>query len=344
MAPGEKTFAEIMSQPAIWQEALQVLADRLETLEAWWAEPSFEQVLLTGCGSTYYLSVVGAELLQAYAGIPARACPASELMLYPARHFDPQRRTLLLTVSRSGITRETVAAVRNFRRYGRGEAAAISCHSESELVAAVDWSLVVDAAREQSRVQTRSFSSMLLLMQALVGVRAETAQKATAALQTLPDRAARLLEETHDLARLLGEKPDTCQYLFLGSGALYGLACEMMLKLLEMSTLPSLAFQALEFLHGPRYAVNRGTRVVALLSEDILEEEIRALEEARRRGATVLALATGAADSDGPWDHRVTLPAADLPAWAQPILFLPMLQLLGWHEARSQGRDPDNLV
>ncbi|MBN1966578.1 MAG: SIS domain-containing protein [Anaerolineae bacterium] len=342
MAPGDITLAEIKSQPETWRAALDIVARHGQEVADRWATGGYERVLLTGCGSTYYLSVIGSELLRAQLGITARAYPATELLLYPDHYLDPGQRTLLLTVSRSGVTRETRAAVSAFRQYGKGETAAICCYGESGLVADVDWSLVVNEAREESRVQTRSFSSMTVLAQAVAALGHLAPDVVNEALAPLPEITAGLLADYEDLARQLGGKPDTAQYMFLGSGVRYGLACEAMLKMMEMSVLPSMAFQPLEFLHGPRYVINPQTIVVALLDGSVYDEEVRALEEARQRGATVLALTAGTA-VDGPWDHRVTLPA-DLPAWVRPVLYLPVLQLLGFYQARARGRNPDHLV
>ena len=203
-----------------------------------------------GCGSTYYASQIGAALLQAQTGVPASAFTASELMLYPQSYFHPQAMTLFIAVSRSGKTRETNQAVRLFRKHGKGVVAVITCTSDSELGSEGDFVLAVDSAQEKSTAQTRSFSSMLIQLQALAGTLAEQDIRM---LDTLPEIGLRLFKNYGNLARKLGEDTSIGQFVFLGSGPLYGLACEAMLKMLEISLVPSLAFHTLEFLHGPKY-------------------------------------------------------------------------------------------
>jgi len=340
-SPGEITRSEIMSQPAIWADVLEEAARQAAWLAEFWDEGTFNQVILTGCGSTYYLSVFGAALLRAHAGIPAYAYPASELMLFPQANFDASRRTLLVTVSRSGATRETIEAARSFRRAGRGETLAVSCHSESRLAAEADHVLAADVARERSRVQTRSFSSMTLLLQVLAGVFSE-GEAAVEALMPLPGVLERLLPQFQEVAHHVGTAGGTARYMFLGSGMCYGLACEAMLKMMEMSLLPAMAFHALEFLHGPRYLTDAETTVVALLSDAAQAEEASALEEAQRRGARVLAAGEQVTGRDSPRDHGVSL-RSGLPSWVRPVLYLPFLQLLAFYQAQARGKDPDRL-
>jgi len=112
---GSHTFAEITSQPEVWTKAVAAFWQQAEALKTLWRKGGFERVLFTGCGSTYYLSLAGAALFQQLTGISSRAYPASEIALYPDGVFLPNVKTLLITVSRSGETTETVQAVRVFR-------------------------------------------------------------------------------------------------------------------------------------------------------------------------------------------------------------------------------------
>src|SRR5262245_44514155 len=120
MARGEKTRAEILSQPQCWKDALSVFAQQANPLISLWNSAAFDEVIFTGCGSTYYLGVIGATLLQAAADISARAFSATELMLFPQNYFSQKRKTLLICVSRSGTTRETLEAARLFRQHTSG--------------------------------------------------------------------------------------------------------------------------------------------------------------------------------------------------------------------------------
>jgi glucosamine--fructose-6-phosphate aminotransferase (isomerizing) len=336
---GTATDAEILSQPEIWRDALAIFQARADELGALWQGEGFEQVVLTGCGSTYYAGLIGATLIQEQTGIPAQALPASEFMLFPQTRYDTRRKTLLITVSRSGATHETTEAARLFRKHVQGTVMTVTCHSESTLAQEADVVLAVDSAREQSRAQTRSFSSMVLMLQALALTFA--GRDAGALLSGLPDAVARLLAEYEPLAQRLGEDRSITRFMFLGMGVLYGLACEAMLKMLETTLVPSMVFHALEFLHGPRYIITPQTMTVALLSEAIQQEELKALEEARTRGSQlVLVSEKGSGLAADAHTHEVLLDSG-LPIEARAILYLPVLQRYFYHQSMTRGRNPD---
>ncbi len=272
MAHGEITLSEIKSQPQVWAQALSLFEQQVDETVTFWKQGKFDQVIFAGCGSTYYLGVIGATLLQAATGTPAKAYSASELMLFPQTNFDRTRKTLMICVSRSGTTRETVEAARLFRQYASGSIAVVTCQSDSPLALQADLLLAIDAAQEQSRVQTRSFSSMAVVITALAaGLGGHEWQS----LKTLPDALDKLMATSADLMRQLGEDLSITRFVFLGSGAQYGLACEAMLKMTEMTRVPSVSYHILEFLHGPRYATDANTLAVGLLSDSVYAEEVR---------------------------------------------------------------------
>ena len=119
---GTHTYKEIKEQAAAWEDArLAFLARQDELLEAW-KDMGVERVLFTGCGSTYYLSEAAASLFEAQTGIPSRAHPGSEFLLFPERVLQGAEKSLLVTTSRSGTTTETLLAQKAFRRHGgRGD-------------------------------------------------------------------------------------------------------------------------------------------------------------------------------------------------------------------------------
>ncbi len=340
MTHGEITLSEINSQPEVWAQALSLFEKKVDESAAFWKQNNFEQVIFTGCGSTYYLGVIGAALLQEATGTPARAYSASELMLFPQINFDRTRKTLLICVSRSGTTRETVEAARLFREYAVGSVAVVTCQSDSPLAQNADLLLAIDAAQEQSRVQTRSFSSMAVIITALA---AAWGGQDWQSLKALPDVLNTLMASSADLMRQLGEDLSITRFVFLGSGAQYGLATEAMLKMTEMTRVPSVSYHILEFLHGPRYATDVNTLVAGLVSDRIYAEEVKALKGAAFRKARVLALAdTDQGAGLANFDFQVLIKSG-IPEWGRTILYLPPLQLLGFHQAIQRGFNPDNL-
>jgi glucosamine--fructose-6-phosphate aminotransferase (isomerizing) len=337
---GQQTFNEIFSQPDLWKQALDIFDLQHQSVLEFYQQSQPEKIILTGCGSTYYLSTIGAWLIQEQTGIRTIAYPASELLLFPNHFFLPSEKTLLIMVSRSGTTRETVEAARLFKEYGTGQTLAITCHSESVLAQEANFVLAIDEAREQSPVQTRSFSSMAVLMQSLASALGK--ENEPDSLYSLPDALTQLLEHYHALAKELGSITQFNQFVFLGTGALYGVACEAMLKMAEMALIPSVAYHAMEFRHGPRYAVNDKTMVIALLDENLRDEEIRALHDAQHFGATLVCIGEHINKEIETIGTTVKL-QSNLSVLDRTILYLPFLQLIGYYQAITRGYDPDKL-
>lgn len=336
---GEITLSEINSQPQLWGTTLDNFGQAAENLRRFWEAGKYEQVLFTGCGSTYYVGVMGAALLQAATGTPACAKSASELLLFPQANIALRSKMLLVCVSRSGTTRETVEAARLFHRHANGQVLVITCQSDSALAKEADLLIAIDAAQERSRVQTRSFSSLAMVVTALAALLGERDWRQ---LGALPAALERLTTASEPLVRQLGEDKKIHQFAFLGSGAQYGLACEAMLKMTEMSRIFSVSYHILEYLHGPRYAADANTLVVGLVGESAYDEEVRALQTLAQRRARVLVLVE--ADRGGLDDLDYTLVlGSGTPEWGRTILYLPPLQRIGFHQAIVRGFDPDNL-
>ncbi|MFN8530600.1 MAG: SIS domain-containing protein [Anaerolineae bacterium] len=337
--PGAFSFAEITSQPNVWPQTVATIQQQTNAIQALYRSKRFDRVLFTGCGSTYYLSQIGAALFQQAVGVNSRAYPGSELALMPDLTLVPNTTPLLIAVSRSGETTETLAAVRVFRERTQNPVIAVTCDPKSSLAAAADFTISLPEAQEQSLAQTRSFSSMLIVVQVIAALLSE--RENLSAITDIGTIAARLINEHGGLARTLGEDQQIKRFFFLGSGPLYGIACEGMLKMKEMSLSYSEAFHVLEFRHGPMSMVNENALVVGMLSEEAHAQEVAVLNEMRKRGAQILV--------QGVPDHREGLDSGahfvpigwTLPRWARPVTYLPVLQLLAYHRALSNGQDPD---
>jgi glutamine---fructose-6-phosphate transaminase (isomerizing) len=336
---GVYTFAEIMSQPQVWDKAVDAFRRQSGALKAIWDHDKFDRVLFTGCGSTHYLAQTGAALFQQLTGVSARAYPASEIALFPDLVFLPNTNPLLITISRSGETTETVAAVRLFRERTSNPVIAVTCASKSTLGVEADLTFAIDEAQETSLAQTRSFASMLIVVEAIAA--SLGGSNDLDSLSHLTPAVSRVLEQYHDLARQLGEDPQIERFFFLGSGALYGIANEAMLKMKEMSLSYSEAFHILEFRHGPMSMVDDHTLVVGLISEEAYPQEAAVLRQMRQRGAHVLALSEREVGLEADSSTRFVNLAANLPHWARPVLYLPVLQLMAYYRALSRGQNPD---
>jgi glucosamine--fructose-6-phosphate aminotransferase (isomerizing) len=332
------TWREIISQPQTWRATLEAFVADQTMLKGFFNRVDFARILVIGCGSTHYLAQVAAAALTHYAGIPARAFPSSELWLFPSTV--PTDRALLLAVSRSGTTTETLRAVERFREISGGPVLTVTCYPESPLAQQADFMLAASDAQEQSIAQTRSFTSMLLLTQALTATLARD-EETLKCLQRLPDALDNLVSRLGDLPQRLGADLDIERLFFLGGGPLYGLANEAMLKVKEMSLTYSEAYHPLEFRHGPMSMVNERTLVVGLLSDTGRTEELRVLKDMKELGACTLALINDSStSSDWQADHVIEL-RSGLNEWERAPLYLPALQRLAYHRAVAKELNPD---
>ncbi|GAB4570243.1 MAG: glucosamine-6-phosphate deaminase [Anaerolineae bacterium] len=336
---GQHTFGEIMSQPEVWGETLrgagEARADVKGLLQA--VDPT--DVFFIGCGSTHYLSQAAATLFQAMTGRRARGLPASELWFHPRSIIPEGSRPLLVAVSRSGTTTETREAIEAFREAYGDAIVVITCYPESPMAAQGRCVLGAPAAREESVAQTRSFSSMYLLSQLMAGDAAGD-DGFLREVEQLPAAVRRLLDEHATLAESLGRDLSIERIFFLGTGACYGLACEAMLKMKEMSLTYAEAFHFMEFRHGPKSMVDDRTLVIGLVSDRTRAQELAVLREMKELGARVLALTETAIDEDEGLDHVIAFESrsSDL---ARGPLYLPVLQLMAYHRAMEKGLNPD---
>jgi glucosamine--fructose-6-phosphate aminotransferase (isomerizing) len=335
---GQHTWTEITGQPEAWRATLEAFTTDRTALEDFLNQTNFDQILIVGCGSTHYLAQTAAAILTHHAGIRTCALPSSELWLFPS--MSPTGQTLLLAVSRSGTTTETLRAVERFREANGGPVLAVTCYPESPLARQADFALVASDAQEHSVAQTRSFTSMLLLTQALTATLARD-EGTLERLQQLPDALEDIVAPLGDLPQRLGTDQNIERFFFLGSGPLYGLANEAMLKTKEMSLSYAEAYHPLEFRHGPMSMVNEHTLIVGLLSDAGLGEELRVLKEMQGLGARTLALIEDASAFTS-WqpDHVVEL-RSSLEDWERGPLYLPVIQRLAYHRAAAKGLDPD---
>jgi glucosamine--fructose-6-phosphate aminotransferase (isomerizing) len=332
---GGKTYAEITSQGQVWQATLAGFIDRQAVVREWLAQPH-DEVLFTGCGSTYYLSLSAAAIWRSLTGDIARAVPASEAWQFPGLVFS-RRPTLLAAVSRSAETTETIRAAEVYRqRYGV-DFLSLTCYADRGLALQTPLCLVADQAVEQSVVQTRAFTSLLLLAQAVTVVASDQLENLSK-FDALEPVFNRLLARYEPQARRLAQDRRLERFIFLGSGVQYGLACEAMLKMKETSLSPSECFHFLEFRHGPKSVAGSGTLIVGLLSNPARIEEAQVLAEMRQAGAYVLAVAD---DCQGVQADELVELGSDLPDELRAPLALPILQLLAYYRSLENGLNPD---
>lgn len=331
------TYDEIRTQPAAWQQSIDLVSDNRQAIEAL-RDSAPGLILLTGCGSTHYLSAAAAALYHQFGRPEARAFPASELVLYPDSILPAEgQRALLIVSSRSGRTSETLAAIETYRQAQRGPVLTISNTPDAPLAQMGDLNIVIPDGSEEGIAQTRSFTSMYTAQVAVSSVIAGQPELLEALPGTIPV-ARRLIETCEQMARGLAEDAGLNSFFFLGTGPRYPLACELSLKLKEMSLSIAEPFHFMEFRHGPISMVDERTLVIGLHSDATREHEDAVLDEVRRLGGRTLTVAEQGADVSF---------SSGLPEPVRGALYLPALHLMAYHRALSRGLDPDvpnNLV
>jgi glutamine---fructose-6-phosphate transaminase (isomerizing) len=288
---GVHTEAEILSEPRCWGECLQVLRKSREIDQILRESSSRSEWLFVGCGSSFYLALAAASSWAALTGLPARAVPASELLLYPelvasGSDFQP------VLISRSGNTSEVLKAGEYLKSKG-APGVAITCTPGQPMQELCSVTVCLEPADEQSMVMTRSFSSMLIGLQFLA---AKFAGKSAFldSLETMAHSAERALDSMAPQMQAFVDEHELAHYVYLGQGPYYGLACEGALKITEMSCSYGQAFHTLEFRHGPKSIAGPETLIAFLLSQPGHDPERDLLEEVKRLGGTTLVIANKA--------------------------------------------------
>ncbi len=328
---GQYTVEEIFSQTVAWAGALREVAAKKNELLKILTE-KYQQVIFTGCGSTYYLSLAAAPLFQSQTGLICRAVPAGELVMNPQTIYDPTEKILLFAISRSGSTSETVKAVRYFKENSAGKVISITNYDDRPLPELSDLTFCISDGQEKSVAQTRSFSSMFITATAAAMI-ASNNESRFDEMHKLPEIGRVLMDKYHHYAKEIGENLDFDRFYFLGSGHRYGIACEANLKMKEMTQTHTEPYHFLEFRHGPKSMVNEKTAIIGLLSESKRNYEEKVLREMQDLGASIVSLA----ENDGDISFESGLAES-----TRTILYLPLLQIMAYYRSLAKGLDPDN--
>ena len=342
---------EIFEQPASIASTLEGRIGGRSVLEAAFgpgAPAVFDRVVrvqILACGTSYYAGLVARNWFEGLAGIPCNVEIASE---FRYRHPVASPDTLVVSVSQSGETADTLAAVRGARTQGFGPSLCISNAPESSLVRESDLALITHAGPEIGVASTKTFVASLaalLLLVAVLGRRhrldAEAEARIVEQLRELPGVCRQVLALDEQVGILARRFIDKQHALFLGRGVQYPVASEGALKLKEISYIHAEAYPAGELKHGPIALVDSEMPVVAVAPNDALIEKLKSnLEEVRARGGELYVLTDGSSGvASTPTVHVLELPPVG--AHVAPIAYTIPLQLLAYHVAVLKGTDVD---
>ncbi|WP_339418536.1 MULTISPECIES: glutamine--fructose-6-phosphate transaminase (isomerizing) [unclassified Pseudomonas] len=343
---------EIHEQPAVVQRTLEGrLGDKQVLVNAFGPQAAelfakVRNVQIVACGTSYHAGMVARYWLEELAGIPCQVEVASE---FRYRKVVVQPDTLFVTISQSGETADTLAALRNAKELGFLASLAICNVSISSLVRESDLTLLTQAGREIGVASTKAFTTqlvgLLLLTLSLGQVRGTLAAGVEATLveelRRLPTRLGEALAMdsiVEKVAELFADKNHT---LFLGRGAQYPVAMEGSLKLKEISYIHAEAYPAGELKHGPLALVDDDMPVVTVAPNNELLEKLKSnLQEVRARGGQLVVFADEKAGmTNGEGTHVINMPHIN--DTLSPILYTIPLQLLSYYVAVLKGTDVD---
>ncbi len=340
---------EIFEQP-------RALADTLEGVEhispelfgdgAYAVFKNIDRVLILACGTSFYSGSTARYWLESIAGIPTTVEVASE---YRYRDSVPDPRTLVVTISQSGETADTIAALKHARSLGMEQTLTICNVSTSAMVRECKLAYITRAGVEIGVASTKAFTTQLaglyLLTLALAQVRgrltdAQEAEHLKAlrhlpvALQSVLALEPQIMAWADDFARMENA-------LFLGRGLHYPIALEGALKLKEISYIHAEAYPAGELKHGPLALVTDKMPVVTVAPNDALLGKLKSnLQEVRARGGQLYVFADGDTHIESePGVHVIRMP--EHYGALSPILHVVPLQLLAYHTACARGTDVD---
>jgi len=310
---------------------------------------SFDRIAVVACGTAYHAGLLAKHAIERLARLPVEVAVASEY-----RYSEPlgDQRTLIVTVSQSGETTDTLATIQAARAFG-GRVLAVTNTQGSLITREADAVFLTKAGPEVGVAATKIFltqvAALYLLALKLAEARGarpeEELLKIGQGLRVAPEKveeAIGTLEEGRAMGEAVAVLGGARCALFLARGALFPAALEGALKLKEISYLPAEGYPAGEMKHGPIALVDEWCPVVALLGEEGLlrEKTLSNVEETVARGARVIAIARED-DSESQRLARVTLPVPAAPEILRPLLSAVPLQLLAYRVAKVWGLNVD---
>lgn len=306
---------------------------------------NFDRVFIVACGTAYHAGLVGKTIIEKLAKIPVEVDIASEF-----RYRDPliTEKSLLIVVSQSGETADTLAVLRDAKKTG-AKVIAITNVVGSSVSREAHHVLYTWAGPEIAVASTKAYETQLIAMY-ILGIyfgelkgtlNKELSEELKEELLILSDKVKEILDKKDELQKYASKNYMDKDLFFLGRGLDYAVALEGSLKLKEISYIHSEAYAGGELKHGPIALIEKGTPVIALLTEDKLKDKmISNIREVVTRGARVLAIANeGDKDAKEVCDDVIYIPRTN--SLLTPVLSVVPLQLISYYMAKQKGCDVD---
>lgn len=343
---------EIYEQPKAVNETLQgrvtsdSVLDHVFGANAPEIFSKIKNIQIVACGTSYHAGLCARYWFESFTGIACNVEVASEF-----RYRNPvvSEDCLFVTISQSGETADTLAALMQAKERGYLASLAVCNVPESSLVRESDLLLMTHAGPEIGVASTKAFTTQLVALMLLMiavgkhhGLSKEKEAEFVSALNNLPGLMELALNRDGEIERLCDEFLDKQHALFLGRGVEYPIAMEGALKLKEISYIHAEAYPAGELKHGPLALVDENMPVVAIAPTNDLLEKLRSnLEEVRARGGQLYVFADDAKNFDAGQENIQLVEIEAVPEIIAPIVNVIYLQLLSYHTAVLKGTDVD---
>lgn len=346
---------EIYEQPQVVQKTLEGRLERDSFKECIVSQDSNKNVMeilsqvkevqIVACGTSYHAGLIARYWMESMTDIPCHVEVASE---YRYRRQAPRKDVLFVTISQSGETADTLAALDKIKTLGCLASLSICNVAESSLIRESDFSLMTIAGPEIGVASTKAFTTQLVTLQILMGLlmqaRGENIEKVgelVTNLKKLPALLEQALEHDKAIERMSEQFIEKHNALFLGRGDQYPVAMEGALKLKEISYIHAEAYPAGELKHGPLALVDSEMPIIAVAPNTALLEKLKSnLEEVRSRGGVLYLFADKTAGIT-PQDNIQVVEMEEVPESIAPIIYTIPLQLLSYHVACFKGTDVD---
>ena len=310
---------------------------------------NINKVALVACGTSWHAGLVGKYLIERFAGLPVEVDYGSE---YRYRDFIVDRNTLIVVITQSGETADTLAALREARKKG-ARSLAICNVVGSMATRESEGTIYTHAGPEIGVASTKAFTSQLVALNLLAlylgqskgSLRESDARRHIAALMQLPKQMELCLKASAPVEEVAGRFFNRSDFLYLGRGINYPIALEGALKLKEISYIHAEGYPAGEMKHGPIALIDSNMPVVSIAPTDhVFEKMLGNIQEVKARGGSVIAITTDGDDTlksvlDPAQDAILSLPR--VPEMLSPIAMVLPLQLLAYYVAVRRGCDVD---
>lgn len=333
-------YSEILTQQPAWEEALRVTLSQRDNIAKFFRAAAPSETLFAGCTSPHYAGIAAADFWKLACGLLAAAYPSSELVLYPDVSYFNAKNPVLVALTRSGQTTETLWAVEEFEKRLPGRTVLITCNPRSPLAETAALTIALPEFNEATIPQTRSLGGFLLAA-ALTGAIAANQPAALDLLQTAPALASQVLAAAEPVIQNLFRQKPYRKIFFLGGGPLLAIARDGALKTMEMAATDALAFPFMESRHGPRSIIDEETLVVGLYSRGGRRYEAQVMSEyTANHHASTLAVVPEPGWETG--QVTAVLPTGcPYPDAILGLSAMPIVQLVAYFQAMAKGLNPD---